>query len=468
MPTLLDRRKDKLIRSGKRTNFERRDNIRFLINGDIFLDYKFEAKLINIDFKGCCVASSKSDFEGNIAVDLNPYLNLKLDTKIIWKEDNSDENITLYGFEFVFLTPEKTNLLKDIFFLNTHFFIDHANAINEQVQNLKIKNEVLDFFVYDVKAVVEKLIDIENKVKNSEELNLTIYQNIANILDGLLYKGNCLAVLINDTRIEQKIKQRVRAILGYFLYQSKIIRRALEKPHGYPGDYIMLEQVYNKKVVSEGILATYIETIFLNTPYAAAIRGRKNWMREKIKEVLSVKTKDDYQILNLASGSVRELRELFANFKSARPTTITCLDQDIASINFSKDELNKINTDPVKIDFLEENILHLDKAAVPPKIDMIYSIGIADYLQDRMLDKIFKDSFNLLKSNGKLIFAYKDYDKHKPLLLNWFCDWNFISRNEKEFVGLVEKALDGQKYTLEIEREPETNIIFFVVITKLS
>jgi SAM-dependent methyltransferase len=146
---------------------------------------------------------------------------------------------------------------------------------------------------------------------------------------------------------------------------------------------------------------------------------------------------------------------------------LLCVDQDEEAIAYSKQRLAELDTRNIAVNFIQGNILRLDELDVGPDdgLDMVYSIGIADYLQDRMLAKIFQDSFKKLRPGGKLVVAYKDRDKNKPLAFNWYVDWNFIPRNEAELLALIKDALGDSRYSLAVEREP-TGIIFFAAITK--
>ena len=84
-----------------------------------------------------------------------------------------------------------------------------------------------------------------------------------------------------------------------------------------------------------------------------------------------------------------------------------------------------------------------------------------------MLKKIFSDSYKKLKTGGKLIVAYKDKESHRPIELNWCCDWYFIPRNEDELIDLINASMGAENISLRIERE-ESGVIFFAVITKIK
>jgi hypothetical protein len=64
-----------------------------------------------------------------------------------------------------------------------------------------------------------------------------------------------------------------------------------------------------------------------------------------------------------------------------------------------------------------------------------------------------------------LIVAHKDIDRCNPAPPDWFCDWHFYSRSEKDLVNLVKDSLiDGYKINLDREK---SNKIIFLVINKL-
>jgi ubiquinone/menaquinone biosynthesis C-methylase UbiE len=272
-----------------------------------------------------------------------------------------------------------------------------------------------------------------------------------------------------DVGLTKQIKQRVRALLGHFIYQSKIYRRALEKPRGYPGDHRTIEMAYNNKELSEGI-GKYFDWYGLDLPYTVSIRLRKDMMRELLLEYINSSNEKNLNILNLASGGCREIREMYNSPISYKgKAKIMCIDQDEDAIEFSKQKLSEIDTGNINVDLIQGNILRMEDLDLGKdnSLDMIYSIGIADYLQNKMLDKMFKDCYKLLKKDGQLIVAYKDREKSKPINFNWYADWNFIERNEPEFLGLINESMGKENISIDVVREP-TGVIFFAIITKLK
>jgi len=90
---------------------------------------------------------------------------------------------------------------------------------------------------------------------------------------------------------------------------------------------------------------------------------------------------------------------------------------------------------------------------------------LADYLPDRILKNMIKNSFKGLKKNGSFVIAHKDKDitfSHLPP--EWFCDWVFVSRNEADMLKVINDA-ELKNFSYDIKRE-KSGQIFFMTITK--
>ena len=97
--------------------------------------------------------------------------------------------------------------------------------------------------------------------------------------------------------------------------------------------------------------------------------------------------------------------------------------------------------------------------------DLIYSIGLVDYIPADALQAQTRFFFDLLNPGGHLVIAHKDSKNFHPLTPDWWADWTFHLRNEQEVVDLFKES-GISDYTLTVERETNTNIIFFIDIMK--
>ena len=104
----------------------------------------------------------------------------------------------------------------------------------------------------DLRIAIEGLIDIDTMVEDGYSERM-ISISCRETLDKLENAGDELELFLGNADLAVDIKQRVRVLIGHFLYQSQNFRTVLDKPGGYPGDYNILETIYNDPEVLEGI-----------------------------------------------------------------------------------------------------------------------------------------------------------------------------------------------------------------------
>jgi len=198
------------------------------------------------------------------------------------------------------------------------------------------------------------------------------------------------------------------------------------------------------------------------------VRNRKEKMEEILDDFIRYSKNSTLKILNLACGSCREIKELFLDgkFITDKKIVFTLVDQDAEALEFVKD---LFKNPPLKIKFntIKENILNLMNKTGYTHIlknqDLIYSIGLADYLPDRVLKTLMRFCIELLAPKGKFIITHKDIERCHPVSPDWFCDWNFYSRTEKNLIALM-KSIGISNFDIEtIAREKSRRILFLVI-----
>lgn len=394
--------------------------------------------------------------------------NKEISCEVSWSRGSNGYKGSCFGVRFVGLTLYDRNHLRKSFLLDETLLLAYAADLIRKADDADIREEIKSFFIIDVKRSLERLIDIETMIEAGAH-DAEILREIKETLDTSLDCSHKLELMLNNAVLSREIKQKTRMILGHFLYQSNILKRAFVKPRGFPGDYKIIEIAYNNRAVSEG-LGRFIDLYGMQLPYTVAIRFRKDKMREILYNFINRSTEASLNILNLASGACREIREMFALPITYRGyVNLMCIDQDEQAIEYARDKFAGIYTGNISVNLMQGNILKLESLDIGDDngLDLIYSIGIADYLQDRMLDKLFRDCYRKLKTGGQFVVAYKDRERNKPLCFHWYADWNFIPRNEREFICLIQNAMGADNISIEVEWE-KSGIIFFAIVTKLK
>jgi extracellular factor (EF) 3-hydroxypalmitic acid methyl ester biosynthesis protein len=339
----------------------------------------------------------------------------------------------------------------------------------ESVNRDDHKTAIKKFWENDVVDYLTTLASIDNAIKKGEIDAPTASKDVLRETDRVLKEGDRLEQYLNNPELIKKIKGLFRISGAPYGLQSNFVRHALEKPGGYAGDYEVLEFIYNNRPTSEGFGYCADET-FLADGYARAVRNRKDTMKKKLKAILSADPVD-FKILNIACGSSRDLRELFAEntFNLTGKTTFTLIDKSKEALDFSRE---KLKDHPSGTEFVFFNHSVYDYLKEPEKYqkmlsgqDIVYSIGLADYIPEDALMKQIAFFYDLLKPGGRLIIAHKDSKNYHPLTPDWWADWTFYLRNQDEVVNIARKSgITG--YELTVEQEDETNIIFFIILEK--
>ncbi len=295
---------------------------------------------------------------------------------------------------------------------------------------------------------------------------------VAAMTDAILQEGKKLEDSLEDPALIKKVKQLFRECGIPVGMKSDIMMHAFSKPRGYAGDYGIIEIVYDNKISSRGI-GYCADKRFLNDDYARAVRSRKTMMREMLAGFIKEAPGPSLRILNIACGSCREIKELFEQntVDASKKIEFTLVDQDQEAIDFS---LKALSHSPAHVVYTPLCHSVYDYLKEPDKYrklltdqDLVYTIGLADYIPDQRLKDLIAFLFSVVKPGGKLVFAHKDSKNYSPLAPDWWCDWTFHLRDMQETVDLV-KSTGMRGYNLSVERETDTNIIFFIIIEKTT
>ncbi|OHD63387.1 MAG: hypothetical protein A2176_00405 [Spirochaetes bacterium RBG_13_51_14] len=286
----------------------------------------------------------------------------------------------------------------------------------------------------------------------------------------ILHEGEQLNKSLKDGGLIKKIKMLFRECGIPVGIKSEIVKHAFLKPSGYAGDFGIIEIVYDNKIISNGV-GYCADKLFLMDDYARAVRSRKEKMKEILAAFLNSAPSRSIEILNIACGSCRELKEMFHEnaFDESKKISFTLVDHDQAALDFSREALKK-SPPHVEYHFMRHNAYEFVKNPdafrdILSGKDLVYTIGLADYIPDQPLTSLIAFFYSILNPGGKLIIAHKDSKNFSPLAADWWCDWTFHLRNESETVSLVDSA-GIKNCTIDVIRESETNIIFFMIVEK--
>ncbi|MEW5894574.1 MAG: class I SAM-dependent methyltransferase family protein [Candidatus Omnitrophota bacterium] len=291
--------------------------------------------------------------------------------------------------------------------------------------------------------------------------------------DRLLKSADEFALKQKSKKSVHLIKECFREVISPFATKGLIVKRGYEKPRGYPGDYLTLEMIYDLKSLSTDILGRLFDQYLLEDSYVVAIRNRKEMMKGLVKKAIIQSSSKKMRILNIASGGARDIRELFIeDFKldNLQNVEFVLVDQDKAALDFSKQEIDLIGPS-LNVRYVHERIekvFRKQKQFISSlgAFDMIYSIGLIDYIPDLLLGELVKFCFEILNPSGELVLSVKNTKKFRSLASDWFCDWNFYLREQKDLIRIIDQSLYGRNFKVKPIKGLDDYISFVSVIRK--
>ena len=266
--------------------------------------------------------------------------------------------------------------------------------------------------------------------------------------------------------------ERIRAAQADFrkrtdhhFLKSYFMLRSRTWPMGYPGDYETLEGIYRNGPMSTGI-GYYLDLHFLKTTLATAVRERKDLMREILKEEIQLRKAP--AILNLACGSCREIVEIASLIQHA-DATLMCVDIDPNALDFAANRFAHAKLPSSMVQFRKYNAIKMINAERNQKEfglqDIIYSIGLFDYLDDNVLIRLLGALYESLRPGGVLITSFKDRTRYETYEYHWFVDWSsFLQRTEADVRALFDAARIPSS-PLSMSRIPN-GAVYFLRATK--
>jgi extracellular factor (EF) 3-hydroxypalmitic acid methyl ester biosynthesis protein len=317
-------------------------------------------------------------------------------------------------------------------------------------------------------AFLNALKQIEDRCSDHTEDPDEILLDIRKAVDIMCTACETFEREIRDREMIRDAQIRFREKTDSILSKSYCINRARTWPQGYQGDYKTLEGIYRNTPLSDGI-GYYLDLWGLNIPLAVAVRNRIQKLEMLLRDELRQRRAP--AVMNIACGSCREVFELAADIERSG-ARFTCIDLDNDALAFSANRLSFTPVSPVTSDQVVmrkynavrmfDHDLNLHEFGMQ---DIIYSVGLFDYLPTDFLINLFRSLHALLNPGGKLIASFKNASRYRYQEYHWIFDWDgFLQRTEQDFRNILSDA--GIPDSAIYETREETGVIVFYVVTK--
>jgi extracellular factor (EF) 3-hydroxypalmitic acid methyl ester biosynthesis protein len=236
------------------------------------------------------------------------------------------------------------------------------------------------------------------------------------------------------------IRQSSYAIVKSYLDGSEACRRCLTKPLGYPGDYLLMEQILTGQNRGRG-LAYHFDRFFLSQPGCEAIRRRSRWATGQLDSILKQAEKRPVRVLDLGCGPMAIENELQKSIPPGQVVELIGVDNDPDALRFAASRLNHTNT---RVSTSQVNLL--SKAGIAEigtlvqKSDVVVSMGLIEYFSDETVLLLLSAASRAMRSGCRLLLGNYQPAHASRALMEWFLDWWLVYRTEAQLQTLLVRA----------------------------
>ena len=242
----------------------------------------------------------------------------------------------------------------------------------------------------------------------------------------------------------------LRHTLGPVLSSMTMVGFAWCKPHGYAGDFEIIDRHYLSYVAPDPQLSNW-DYYWHASPGARAVRNRKRYFHQLLTSHSAAKLDSDLTVLNVASGPARDVLE-YVRF-TAQPVHFDCIDIDSKAIAHASSLCAGFDN----VVFRKANALRLR----PTKIyDLVWSAGLFDYFSDRTFVFMLRRLLASVAPGGELVIGNYAMTKPHPNLC-WLrlVDWHLHHRSAEKLIDLALKSgISADR--IRIGSEPEGVTLF--------
>lgn len=293
------------------------------------------------------------------------------------------------------------------------------------------------------------------------------------LLDELDTCFRTISSLINDeigdkSHLDQKTKnligEQYKAEMLPYILHGNFSERMFVKPRGYAGDFYTINMMYEDKEDGTARIGPIIDRCFLNGRAVRAVKNRRKLISDFICAEIKSNGSKPYKVSSFACGPAREIFDTLEKTNS-NALKVNLLDVDEQALSFVKnmteksvlgDQIQTIHANLINVVAGTECIPVWDQ-------NLIYSIGLIDYFNDKFVINLINNIYDRLITGGKVILGNFHPQNEDKAVMDHILEWRLIHRNEDDLSKLFLASKFQQVPEFKFEDE---DINLFAICTK--
>ncbi|MEX1036570.1 MAG: PilZ domain-containing protein [Sneathiella sp.] len=323
----------------------------------------------------------------------------------------------------------------------------YKEALSDAVYMLRSIHKVLDKVENDLNREDSRRDErIKDIILACETKALTRWREISK---------KCLEItqsLGNDEAAVAATKRYTELVLTPELLPGASWNRAYTKPLGYPGDYQVMNFAYNLNLEGKTAYAKFCHR--LGTSTGEFIATRMTMTKQTIANLSAKaagKGQSRFKVASLGCGPAQEVANFLRTSTLPLSMEFTLIDQDHDALSYAYNSTypqvarldGKASVKCLHATFLE--FLATGKLFRKlEKQDLIYAVGLADYLGKKRATKLVNDLYSNLSPGGTLLIGcMRTSEESLEWQVEYVVDWTLVHRNEEEMLELA-RDIDEQ------------------------
>lgn len=233
----------------------------------------------------------------------------------------------------------------------------------------------------------------------------------------------------------------VQRMLHPLFLCAPFAHRTYYKPLGYAGDYEMMNMIMRNGFEGESLYAKLVHHWLVRQWAALSVRNRIAHLKCRLKEeatrVLGLGR--PFRVLDVGCGPAWEVREFIEQYPRADAAEFTLLDFDnnamkhvtaaTAEAKARHGRRTEVRTVRMSVNQLIKESVRGSGKVVEPGFDMIYCVGLFDYLNDRTCRQLTALFYEWSAPGGLVAVANMKDEKPFRHMVEYLLDWHLLYRD---------------------------------------
>ncbi|HEY2202317.1 MAG TPA: class I SAM-dependent methyltransferase [Solirubrobacteraceae bacterium] len=275
--------------------------------------------------------------------------------------------------------------------------------------------------------------------------------------DGLIPMLKLIERGLSGTELDD-VRRNLRNALNPWLLRGRYWNRSFVKPHGYAGDFRILEWMYDLELDecadrSQPALVNLLDELFRSVHSVQAVWHRREWFSQLIANAWTT-TDATVRLLDVACGGSRYIRDVIDRYGPAA-VDATFVDQDPAALAFVESWLEARGNPLARLICAPVRELTEALASDGRRFDIVIATGVCDYVDDRTAVDLVSQMAALVRPGGAIAISNFSPDDESRIVKDWILDWPLVYRDRLRLADLF-----GSNLTPGLSQSPDGAVLY--------